>query len=243
MGKKVLFWVCLFILMAGNGFLWAEERLHVGILDLPPLYEVNQEGKPGGILLEFLTRILDEAGFSYELAVYPPRRLYWNIAQGRCHVFLGVKGVPELEGKVLYGKKKITDIDMRAYALKGTELPEQKEGLFGKRVIVIRGYSYSGFITDLRDTAKGTELMEASDHVHAFRQLAAGRGDYILDYRGAAEHALVELKMEEDIRSHSLGLIGVFLKVSKQVENAEGIMARLETAWDRLESSEKLPSF
>ncbi|WP_186443167.1 substrate-binding periplasmic protein [Desulfobotulus alkaliphilus] len=217
------------------------EKLHVGILDLPPLYEVGADGKPGGVLLEFLTRILDQAGYSYDMAVYPPRRLYWNIAEGRCHVFLGVKNVPELEGRVLYSKKKITDIDMRAYVLGERKLPEKNEDLYGSRVIVIRGYSYGGFINDLRNPDNGVELMEASDHIHAFRQLAAGRGDYLLDYRRAAENAIRVMAMEEEVRSTSLELIGVFLKVSKQVEGADILMQRLEAAWDYLESDIIIP--
>lgn len=230
-------WVTVLLFLVGGSLQsWGEDKLHVGILDLPPLYEVEEDGKPNGILLAFLTRILDAAGFSYDIRVYPPRRLYWNIAQGRCHVFLGVKGVPELEGKVLYGSKKITDVDMRAYALGDKPLPRTKEGLYGTRIIVIRGYSYGGFITDLKNPANGVEIMEASDHIHAFRQLMAGRGEYVLDYSLAAEHAIRTLEMVEKVRDQSLARIDVFLKVSKQVDNAEHIMERLEAAWERLEA-------
>lgn len=219
------------------------EKLHVGILDLPPLYEVGPDGKPGGILMEFLTSILDHAGYTYDMVVYPPRRLYWNIAQGRCHVFLGVKNVPELEGRVLYSKKNITNIDMSVYAFGEKKLPAKKEDLYGNRVIVIRGYSYGGLINELKDPDNGVELMEASDHIHAFRQLAAGRGDYLLNYRRAAEHAMRVMSIEEEVRSSSLELIGVFLKVSKQVKDAEILMQKLEEAWNFLESEKVIPDF
>ncbi len=229
--------VVLSVLSAG--IVLAEGVVKIGILDFSPFYVIEEGKEPTGLVLEALKIAMTKAGFAYEIKDYPPKRLYQNLAEGKSELFLGIKGVPELEDRVLYGRSKITTIDMRVYTRAETPTPKTKDELKGKKIIVIRGYSYGGFIKYLQDPANQIEVDESDNHEIAFKKLQAKRADYLLDYRQPADDAIKALTLT-GVQNNSLSLLDIVIIVSKQTPNGQELVDKLERAFEELRKEGKL---
>ncbi|MBF0231682.1 MAG: hypothetical protein HQK65_01405, partial [Desulfamplus sp.] len=96
------------------------QELKIAIFNFQPFY-VDEEGQePSGILVDYLKAALGSLNLPYSITGYPPKRAYKNLAEGKSDLFLGVKGVPDLEGNVLYSNNKITQIDLKIYTRQET---------------------------------------------------------------------------------------------------------------------------
>jgi hypothetical protein len=71
---------------------------------------------------------------------FPAKRLYQSLAEGTTHIWLGIKGVPDYEGRVLYSNIQTGEIEIRLYTTADKPLLKSLTELSGKRVITIRGY-------------------------------------------------------------------------------------------------------
>ncbi len=204
--------------------------LKAGVLDFPPYYIVKSENDVTGSLADVIRRVLDRAGFQYVLNGYPPKRLYKNLADGTTQVWLGVSGVPEYEGKVLYSNIKVEEIEVRLYTLEGKPLLKSLENLKGKTVIIQRGYGYGGIITFLEDPRNSITADYTDGHDLAFRKLLKGRADYLLDYRQPAE-ALIRKERFSGVKSSPIKTIGVYFIVSKKAPDAENLLKKMDAAY------------
>lgn len=215
------------------------QELKVDVFNFQPFYVVEEGQEPSGILIEYLKAALKRSDLSYSIKGYPPKRVYNNLAEGKSDIFLGVKGVAELEGNVLYSNEKITQIDLRIYARQETKLLNTKEELKGQKIITIRGYSYGGFIKYLEDPANDIKLDISNSHELAFKMLQGKRADYLLDYSAPAETTLKSVIIP-GIQNHSLSLLDVFLIVSKKTPEAPTLLKKVEQAFIDLKNEGKL---
>jgi len=234
----------IFMLLAACVFSYPSgvkaETYRVGILDFPPYSVIETSGKYKGILVELMEKVLKKARISYTVTSLPQKRLFNDLATGDMHIYMGIKGVPAYEGKVLFSKFPVSDIDLRVYARKGTALIHNKEQLKGKRVIVILGYGYGGLIRFLKDPANHIALDPTATHMLALRKLRAKRADYVLDYRRPAGLAITEEGMADEVISHSLAKLNIYFIVSKKAPNAPKLMKQMEEAYQDLKAEGKM---
>ncbi|MBF0376627.1 MAG: transporter substrate-binding domain-containing protein [Desulfamplus sp.] len=209
------------------------KELEIGIFTFPPFAVIEEGKEPSGILIDYIKPILERCNIKYSIKGYPPKRLYKYLADGEADISLGVKGVPELEGNVLYSSDKITDIDLRVYSRADTPPIKTKEDMHGKRIITIRGYSYGGFIKYIENPATKIVADMTNGHELAFKKLQAQRADYVLDYSLPSEKALKSIIIP-NIQSHSISLLEVFFIVSKKSPDAENLLKKLEQAFIEL---------
>lgn len=238
MKKAIL--ICLslsIVIFSGN--LFAAEKIQIGVLNFAPFYVVEDGKEPSGTILDNIKLAMKRANLEYEITGYPPKRLYSNLAEGKSHVFLGIKGVPVYDDKVIYSKNKITDIDLRIYARSDTALLKSKEEFKGKKILTIRGYAYGGLIKYLNDPANNIETDPTADHVLAIRKLKAKRANYLLDYRRPTEKALNKIDLP-GIQNHPIMLLDIYIIVSKQTPNAQDVLEKLEKAFSDLKAEGKL---
>lgn len=170
---------------------------------------------------------------------YPPARLYHNLASGEIHIFLGSKKVLVYEGKTLYSKLMITQIDLRVYTIGQKELPTTKEGLIGKKLITLRGYGYDGLIEFLELPENNIILNPANSHEPAFKMLEAGRVDYLLDYKKPAEKVLRNNPVQ-NLKFSSISKVDAYFVISKETPNAEDVLRRMEDAYMQLKDEGKI---
>ena len=209
-------------------------ELKVGVMDFPPFYEVVPNRPVRGVLLAPIDQLMHEAGLSYRLNGYPAKRLYRNLATGESDFFIGIKGVPEYEGKVYYSPAPINIIRLQLYRLPGTaELPSLGD-VAGKSLIVIRGYSYGGLLLKLKALTPAVDLLEANDHKQALMMLKGARGSYLLDYSLAVDYTQLQLEKPLLMEAKVLSEMGLYLLVSKKTPHAEAVTQRLNEALARL---------
>lgn len=216
------------------------EPYQVGLVDFPPFATVEKSGRYGGILVELLEKVLKKAEIPYEVTPYPQKRLFNNLATGDTDIYMGIKGVPYYEGKVLFSDVVVTDIDLRAYCLKGTPPVQTRDQLKGKSIIVIMGYGYGGLIRYLTDPENRISLDPTATHVLAFRKLKAKRAAYVLDYRRPAGIAIEKEGMAEAVDSSSIARLNIHFIVSKKTPGGEQLMKRMEEAYLALKAEGRL---
>ncbi len=212
------------------------DSYNVGVVDFPPFAVIEKSGKYGGIMVDLLEKVLKNARISYKITPFPQKRAFKNLATGDIDIYMGIKGVPAYEGKVLFSQEAVSDIDLRAYCLKGTPLIQTNDQLKGKSVIVIMGYGYGGLIRYLKDPANRISLDPTTTHVLAFRKLRANRADYVLDYRRPATMAIKQEGMAEEVDSSTLAKLNIYFIVSKKTPEAQHLMKRLEAAYRTLKA-------
>ncbi|MBF0203167.1 MAG: transporter substrate-binding domain-containing protein, partial [Desulfamplus sp.] len=167
------------------------QEIKVGGFNFEPFYVVEDGKEPSGLLVDYIKAALTKSNMSsYSVEGYPPKRLYMYLAEGDVDLCLGVKGVPALEGNVIYSNEKITDIDLRLYYRQETMVLKSKEELRGKRILTIRGYSYGGFIKYLANPENNIVMDVTNGHELAFKKLQAKRADYVLDYSFPSDETL-----------------------------------------------------
>lgn len=199
--------------------------LRVGVLHIPPLAEVRSPTNLSGPLIQYIHRLLHSAGVSYRMEGFPARRLYRNLAAGDSQFWVGVKNVPEYEGKVLYSEQPVYSLHLRLYRLPGTPELHQLSALQNQRLIVIRGYSYGGLLEPLKQRPMGLQWKDANTNYKALEMLQLRRGDYLLSYAEPIDQLLrrhPQLLAQEVVQE-----LPMYLVLSRTTPHAENLMARL----------------
>ena len=209
-------------------------ELKVGVMDFPPFYEVVPNRPVRGVLLAPIDQLMREAGLSYRLNGYPAKRLYRNLATGESDFFIGIKGVPEYEGKVYMSPSPINVIQLQLYRLPQTPALAGLPALTGKPLIVIRGYGYAGLLSKIKALQPAVELHEANDHKQALQMLRAGRGDYLLDYSLPVDYSQLQLEKPVTMEAMLIKQLELHLLVSKKTPHAQVVSQRLNEALQRL---------
>ncbi len=206
------------------------EPLRVGVLDFPPFFVVKNESDVSGILADIIRKTLDKAGVKYVVSGFPPKRLYLNLADGTTQLFMGIRGVPDYEGHVLYSNIKIEEIEVRLYTLKDKPLLSSLNDLKGKKVITQRGYSYGGMLTFLEDPRNNISVDPTDGHDLLFKKLIRGRADYLLDYNQPAESVIKRDKIT-DLKYSIINKLKVQFIISKKTPDAENLLKKIDAAY------------
>lgn len=238
--RKALIVISMMLMVAGYGNAVFAETLRLGYIEFPPYTYTKENGEPAGILIDLAKKVYPEAGFDFTATSYPVRRLANYICSGDLDVWMGLKTLPEFEGKTYTGKAVITELVLLSYT-RGSKPPiHKKEDLSDKSVIIMRGYSYGGWISFIEDPANKVNYINANKHEAAFKMLLAGRADYLLDYKDPSEKALETVKVP-DLSSNLISSFPCYFVVSKELKNGQEIIDRLDKAYEKLKKSGAVP--
>ncbi len=227
---KSFFLIFLFIFFSFNTL--NANTYRVGILHFPP-YFVYEDGKElSGTLLNLLKKVLNKTGVEYPVQGFPPSRLYNNLKVGNVDIWLGIKGVKAYDKEVLYSKASPAAIDLRIFTRGDVIIPLKKKDLNGKSIIVIRGYSYGGFIDYLKNPINKIKIYPTNNHYQAIRMLKAKRANYLLDYKRPANWTGKVLS--SDLTDKSLKTINLYFIVSKKSKDHVKLMKMIEVAYSKI---------
>ena len=216
------------------------DEYKVGVLNFPPYFIIKENNELQGSLYILLKKVLDNAGIKYSTQGFPPSRLYNNLKTGKTNIWLGIKGVKKYDAVVLYSKVSPKTIDVRVYTNEQVNPPKSINELKGKKVIIIRGYHYGGFIKFLKDPANQIILHPTNDHIQAFKMLLAHRANYLVDYRQPAKWTFKSGSLpQKDINDVSIKKIKIFFIVSKKTPNAISLMKRIERSYGKLKKENR----
>lgn len=204
------------------------KELEVGIFDFPPYYVEKNNGHHTGTLVDVLKTVLNKAQLKYQIEAYPAKRLYFNLAEGKTNIFIGVKNAPEYEGKVLYSKKPVMRIQLCAFSIGRMPLLQSKEEIRGKEIIVVHGYSYAGIINYFKDPKNKIKMQMAPTHPIGFKMLLSKRANYLVDYLEAG-NAFKAKHKSLDLKCGNLSTADLFIIVSKLTPRADKILEKMES--------------
>lgn len=190
---KNIFLTLVSLLFFGN--LCYSASLKMGYIEFPPVFSTNSHGKPEGILIDLAAKVIPEAGYEWEAFPYPVKRMSDYIAKGKLDLWIGLKTIPDFEGTTFKGDSEVLKITLKAYRTKNIPDIKKQGDLNGKSIIIIRGYSYGGWINYIKDVKNNIDFIETNNHKSAFRMLKAGRSDYVLDYQQPAEKSFKKFKL------------------------------------------------
>lgn len=234
----LLFFVCVPV------FSFAENSTQVieaGCLDFPPYYEINADtGDVEGIITDFMKQLFARAGIKYNMTMYPPARLYDNLAKGKTNIWLGPAGVATYANKVDVSSVVILKIHLRVYTVGDKPLPKSKAELNGMKLITVNGYKYAGFIRYLTDPANKITLDPSPSHKNVFKKLIMGRAEYALDYKLPSDKVLKSMQPTPDIRFSDMIVIPTYFNINKNTPDAKGLMKKLVDTFHILKAENKL---
>lgn len=185
-----------------------------------------ENGEPDNPLKAVAAALFSRAGIPWKATTYPASRMFGNLQNGTAQFSMLVKA-PALQACCLFSKKPVTTAEIRAYRRAGTPSIKGREGLVGQQVIAIRGYSYGGLAAFLSDPQNRITTHDTQAHASAFRMLANGRADYLIEYAGPA----AEVLSAEPIAGIAFDVLSrqdVHLVLSKNYPDAAQVMQRLE---------------
>lgn len=204
----------------------------IGYIEFPPVFS-TQNGKPEGYLIDLADMVLTRAGYQWTAQSFPTKRMVQELVDGGIHLWIGLSTLPQFRDKTLIGSSKVAEISLRAYTVGKKPPIVKKEDLSGKSVLIIRGYSYGGWINYIKEPANKVQYIETDDHVSGFRMLEGGRADYFLNYRSPAENALKKVTIQ-NLAFNDVSSFGAYFVVSKKAPKAEEFLKNMETAYKEL---------
>ena len=229
MSKILLLALSALALVLSSSSIRAQE-IKAGILIFPPYFVEHEDKPPSGIYLDLMEKTLLHAGLTYQLSIYPAKRLYTNLGSGETDLYLGIKGAPEYQGKVLYSKTSISKIQMRVYATGATPLPVTKEDINGHSISTIRGYSYGGLVSYFSDPKNNIDVSATAEHLASFQMLKNKRVDYVVNYKHPSETVLKNLSIPK-VKYTNFYSVDIYFIVSKSTPNAVEVLQKIEDAY------------
>jgi ABC-type amino acid transport substrate-binding protein len=187
---------------------------------------LNDLGELDNPLLRVAAVLFEKAGIPWQGKDYPAARMFNQLRDGTSQFSMLVKA-PALQDCCLLSKAPVTSSELRVYRTADKPPIRSDEDLVGKRVIIIRGYSYGGLLKFITDPVNKITTHSAVRHDIAFSMLEAKRGDYLLDYTGPAAEVLA-VQPIADVQSDVLSRQDVFLVLSRSYPDAPAMLARLE---------------
>lgn len=193
----------------------------------------DADGQLKNPLLKLAGALFNEAGVEWQSRALPAKRLFKYLREGVVPFSMLVRA-SSLESCCLFSGRPVASTELRIFRQQAVQPVKTKEDLAGKRVILIRGYSYGGLGKYLRDPQNLVEVQEAASHTEAFLLFERGRGDYLIDYQGPAEEVLSEQAIA-DVVYDTYSRLDVFLVLSRSYPDASGVLNKLEIAAKKLD--------
>lgn len=229
------------IFVSGSGFLEPEKTvLKIGYIEFPPVFFTNEDGDPEGNLITLAGIVLPKAGYDWTASSYPTKRMVKMIITGELDLWIGLATLPPFKDTTYVGESTVTTIELNAYRIGYKADINTKEDLIGKDVIIMRGYSYGGWINFIKDSNNNINFIEIDNHKQGLLMLQVNRADYFLDYTGPINNELRDIEIP-NLTSNRISAFEARFVVSKKTKNGAEVLENLERAYKSLVSEGELP--
>lgn len=216
------------------------QTLKMGYVEFPPMSYTDQNGQPAGHVMDIAIKSLEKAGFEWTAISLPAKRMAKSLAKGDIQVWLGLASLPQFKGTTHVGKIVVERLILRAYTNGNNPPIREQKDLLGKTLLILRGYSYGGWITFIKDPANKIRHLEFDSHEGAFERLGKLSKRipeiYLLDYKHPSETVLRNLDLP-DIRFNQISSLDMYFVVTRKMDSAKAVLDRIETAFQQLSAS------
>ncbi len=213
------------------------DTLTLGCIEFPPLYYTTEIGEAKGELINLAQKLFSKLGVVMRPYSRPAKRLLIDYKNGSFNVWIGMTSLPELNEIAHISPLTVSELIFCSYAMSEENAISSLEQLKGKRVALIRGYSYGEWGDKIRDSSSQINYTEISSHETALKFLNAGRADVLLAYRGPVSGISTSAVpfIETEINRYPL-----HISVSKRTPMSREILAKLEAAFIELKDNAEL---
>lgn len=218
-----------------------DKVIKVGYIEFPPVFSTDQQGNAVGSLISLTQKVLEHAGYKPKFQSLPTKRLSRHLVDGKVDLWVGLSTIPLFSGNTLIGQSEVMKITLQAYSLGKKESILSEQDLRHKSIIILRGYSYGGWINFIKDPKNKVHFLEVDSHKKALELLSHRRADFLLDYKGPISRALKTMKTE-GLRSQEISSFPARFVISKAIKNAPLILQDIERAYRNLKEKELLPT-
>jgi|GEM_PF-445758 len=186
----------------------------------------DSHGVPHSPMMNLAKVLMKKTDIPWQAKAYPAKRLFQNLKRGSTNFSILVRA-SSLKNFCLFSKRPVYSTSLNVYVL-GNKPPIKSINDFaGKRIIIIRGYSYGRILKFISDPANKITYEVAGTHESAFKMLEKRRAHYLLDYGSAANYILSKHPIN-DIKSYPLKKLDIHLVLSKSYPDADRVMNQLE---------------
>lgn len=239
MKKTILIVLVVFLLPAVVFSETPTKKLLLGYIEFPPYTYTNPSGKPAGVLIDLAAKVFPEAGYEWTALSYPVKRMAEYLGSGDIDIWMGLKTLPSFIDKTYIGNKIVAELQLNAYTIGDKSSIVKKEDLVGKSVIILRGYSYGGWVKFITDKKNNVFYINANKHVSALKMLKAKRADYLLDYKEPVELAMDNIEIS-NLQHNKVSSLPCYFIVTRQLPDGAEIIKKLETVFLEMKKNGQL---
>ena len=219
-----------------------QEPLEFGFIELPPFGYTNSEGEANGYLVKLSKRVFREMGLPVHFQQHPAKRLYQQLKTGTTAMTLGADGLYQLRKAAIETQEPAITLTLAIYHRQDTDPVFYINGLKGKRVVLMQGYSYGRLRRFFEEQADNMQISYARTHVSALKMLLYGRADYLLNYQIPGDTVIARNGLG-GLKSQVIGKTPIHLFVSREVEGAQRITEEWDHQLKKLRKNGELPIF
>lgn len=217
----------------------AEFQLIYNCVDMPYYMEKHDQNDYRGVLVDAFKMAAKEAGFHRtQIQMLPPNRMVQNLIEGKGHVWNGVV-LPALREHVHIGTVKLTPITLAVFShFDSVEKLKFPEDFQNKGLIIIRGYSYGGYLDFLKKKKLNLTFHETRNHESALKMMQANRAQFLLNYIEPVE-AITKNSSFDKLYLNKINSIETFFMVSKKLPDGDIILKKLEAGYLKNKKAQK----
>jgi polar amino acid transport system substrate-binding protein len=226
-----------------RAFAAESQTIRMGYIEFSPVFYTDPDGVPQGLLVDLARQVVPAAGYHLKMESLPVKRMAHSLIKGEIDLWAGLKTIEGFEGNTLAGDSILLQICMNAYALGEVPAISSKEDLNGKMIIGMRGFSYGGWVTYLKNPVNEIDFIEVDSHESALKVLErnnkTGAKCYLLDYEQPVNKALRSYPVA-NLKKYPLSCLDAYFVVSKRTPQARAVLDHLENTYKRLKKIGKV---
>lgn len=226
--------VLFFFFLAQPAF---SQTLRIGYVEFPPMTYTDKNGQPAGFILDITTKTLEKAGFQWTAVSLPAKRLANSLAEGSIQVWLGLTTMPQFEGTTHVGKTVVEQLSLRAYTIGKSPPIRKREDLQGNTILILRGYSYGGWVSYIKDPDNRIKYLEFDSRETAFMRLEKLSkripNSYLLDYKHPSEIILKKQSIPY-LQFNKVSALDMHFVVTRKMKESKKVLEQIETAFRQL---------
>ncbi len=203
--------------------------LTLGYVEMPPYSYTDDEGIARGHLIELTRQLAESIGYRTKPISVPPKRAVQMVASGEINLWFGLPTIAAYKDHVLVTEQPIDQLKLWVYSTKPMADFNGRKSFSGKKVVIIRGYSYGGVRDFIKHPNNHINFLEVSDHAQGLHVLTGRNKDYFLSY--IAPNEMLGGADTSQLNSRILTSLDVYIMVYKQLENADQILLQMENAY------------
>lgn len=220
------------------------KTIKIGYVEFPPMTYTDGQGRPAGVIIDITSKTLKKAGYEWTARSLPAKRMARMLTEGKIQLWIGLATLPEFKNKTLVGKSVVKKLTLRAYTIDEKKPVIKKEDLRNQTVLLLRGYSYGGWINFIKKPLNQVKFIEFDSHENAFKGLqffSKNSADcYLLDYKYPSETVLKETNIP-NLLFNDISSFDIHFVVTRQMDNAGTVLDRIETAFTQLKKDGAIP--